>query len=149
MIIRIRIKNFLSFHDEIELNMVPGQGRLKSEHKSAPVGGYSTLKTTAVCGANAGGKSNLVKAVAFIKYMVLHGTRPDGLIDYHKFLLSKESKRKILKLKLIFRQIRKTTITELSLTTRRLWVNGSMSLRNDLRIRYSIAILINSRWMDY
>lgn len=107
MIIRIRIKNFLSFHDEIELNMVPGQGRLKPEHKSAPVGGYSTLKTTAVYGANAGGKSNLVKAVAFIKYMVLHGTRPDGLIDYHKFLLSKESKEEDSKIEIDFQANKK------------------------------------------
>ncbi|MBP7984023.1 MAG: ATP-binding protein [Bacteroidaceae bacterium] len=102
MIIRIRIKNFLSFHDEIEFSMQPGQGRLKPEHKSAPIGGYSTLKTAAIYGANAGGKSNLVKAIAFIKYMVLHGTHPESLIDYHKFLLSKDAKENNSKIEIEF-----------------------------------------------
>ena len=102
MIIRLRVKNFLSFHDEVEFCMIPGQGRLKQEHKSKPIGGYSVLKTSAVYGANAGGKSNLVKAIAFLKYMVLHGTRPDSLIDYHKFLLSKEAREDNSKLEIEF-----------------------------------------------
>lgn len=39
MIIRLRVKNFLSFHDdEVEFCMIPGQGRLKQEHKSKPIG---------------------------------------------------------------------------------------------------------------
>ncbi len=102
MIIRLRVKNFLSFHDEVEFCMIPGQGRLKQEHKSKPIGGYSVLKTSAVYGANAGGKSNLVKAIAFLKYMVLQGTRPDSLIDYHKFLLSKEARENNSKLEIEF-----------------------------------------------
>ena len=100
MIIRIRIKNFLSFYNEVELSMIPGQSRKKAEHKSSLIGGYSVLKTTVVYGANAGGKSNLVKAFAFMKYMVLHGTRPDSLIDYHKFLLAKEAKDQLSKLEI-------------------------------------------------
>lgn len=67
MIIRVRIRNFLSFNKEIEFSMIPGQGRLKKEHKTTPIGGYCVLKTAAIYGANAGGKSNLVKAIAFIK----------------------------------------------------------------------------------
>lgn len=92
----------MSFHDEVSFSMVPGQGRLKQEHKSTPVGGYSVLKTAVVYGANAGGKSNLVKAIAFVKFLVLQGTRPDGLIDYHKFLLSKEAKDQNSKIEIEF-----------------------------------------------
>lgn len=102
MIIRVRIRNFLSFNKEIEFSMIPGQGRLKKEHKTTPIGGYCVLKTAAIYGANAGGKSNLVKAIAFIKYLILHGTRPDSLIDYHKFLLSKESQNELSKIEIEF-----------------------------------------------
>ncbi len=92
MILRVRVKNFLSFNEEAEFSMVPGKSRLKQEHKTSPVRGLSALKASIVYGANASGKSNLVKAVAFMKYMVLHGTRPDSIIDYHKFLLSESAK---------------------------------------------------------
>ena len=44
MIIRVRIRNFLSFNKEIEFSMIPGQGRLKKEHKTTPIGGYCVLK---------------------------------------------------------------------------------------------------------
>ena len=43
MIIRVRIRNFLSFNKEIEFSMIPGQGRLKKEHKTTP-----TAKTTII-----------------------------------------------------------------------------------------------------
>lgn len=33
MIIRVRIRNFLSFNKEIEFSMIPGQGRLKKSTK--------------------------------------------------------------------------------------------------------------------
>ena len=79
MIIRVRIRNFLSFNKEIEFSMIPGQGRLKKEHKTTPIGGYCVLKTAAIYGANAGGKSNLVKAIAFIKYLVL--MVPDQIVS--------------------------------------------------------------------
>ena len=95
MIIRVRIRNFLSFNKEIEFSMIPGQGRLKKEHKTTPIGGYCVLKTAAIYGANAGGKSNLVKAIAFIKYLVLHGTRPDSLIVTDTFIYSLSNMRNI------------------------------------------------------
>lgn len=98
MIIRFRVKNFLSFHEETEFSMIPGQGRLMKGHKTDPVNGVSVLKTSAIFGANAGGKSNLVKAIAFGKYMVLHGTRPDSLVDYHPFLLDEKSKMSLSKI---------------------------------------------------
>jgi hypothetical protein len=78
--------------------MVPGQGRLMKEHKTEPIGGVSVLKTAAIFGPNSSGKSNLVKVLAFVKYMVLHGTRPDGLIEYDPFRLSMESRDALSKI---------------------------------------------------
>jgi AAA15 family ATPase/GTPase len=68
------------------------------EHRTDPVGGVSVLKTAAVFGPNSSGKSNLVKVLAFAKYMVLHGTRPDGLIEYDPFRLSIESRDALSKI---------------------------------------------------
>lgn len=45
-------------------------------------------------GANAGGKSNFVKAIELGKRLVLRGTRTDDLIDFYPFRLSSENKKR-------------------------------------------------------
>jgi AAA15 family ATPase/GTPase len=91
MLTRITVRNILSFNEEQTFSMLPGQGRKKKEHKTDSIGGVSVLKTAAVYGPNASGKSNLIRVLSFAKYMVLRGTRPDGLIDYDPFRLAKQS----------------------------------------------------------
>ena len=53
--------------------MIPGKGSLKKEHKAPAVNGVSVLKTSIILGANASGKSNLIKAMAFGRFMVVKG----------------------------------------------------------------------------
>jgi hypothetical protein len=100
MLARLTVRNILSFNEEQTFSMMPGQGRKKKEHKTDPVGGVSVLKTAAIYGPNASGKSNLIRALAFAKYMVLHGTRPDGLIEYDPFRLSKQSPEALSKIEI-------------------------------------------------
>jgi AAA15 family ATPase/GTPase len=45
-------------------------------------------------GANASGKSNLIKAIEFGKRLVLRGTNPESIIDYQKFRLDKNCTNK-------------------------------------------------------
>ena len=52
------------------------------------------LKSAAMFGANAGGKSNFVKAIELGKKLVLKGTRTDDLIEFYPFRLSSENKKK-------------------------------------------------------
>lgn len=92
MLIRYTVENFLSFKERVTFSMLPGKGLLKKEHKAEPVKGVSVLKTAVVFGANASGKSNLIKAMAFGKNLLLLGTRADGLIDYPAFRLNKDCK---------------------------------------------------------
>ena len=75
MILEVRLKNFFSIKDEIVLDLTPGNLRtqkaidLKSnifEHK-----GQEFLKTIAIYGANASGKSNVIKTIRFCCMMVL------------------------------------------------------------------------------
>lgn len=91
MLIRFTVENFLSFNDRQKFSMIPGKGTLKSEHKTSKVKGISTLKTAVLFGANASGKSNLIKAIDFGKKMVLRGVKPEKAIDYQKFRLSRDS----------------------------------------------------------
>jgi len=87
MLIRFSVENFLSFSDKQYFSLLPGKGTLKSEHKTKKVKGVSTLKTAILFGANASGKSNLIKAIDFGKKLVLKGTKIDTKIDFQKFRL--------------------------------------------------------------
>jgi AAA15 family ATPase/GTPase len=94
MLIRFSVENFLSFSDKQYFSLLPGKGTLKSEHKSKKVKGVSALKTAVLFGANASGKSNLIKAIDFGKKLVLKGTKIDTKIDFQKFRLDSNLKDK-------------------------------------------------------
>jgi len=75
------VKNFLSFSakddgNTEEFSMIAGKVRSKKGHVFDD-GNIKLLKFAAVYGANAAGKSNLVKAMNFMKQVVLDGL-PDG-----------------------------------------------------------------------
>ena len=90
MLIRFSVENFLSFKERISFSMLPGKGLLKKDHKTEAVKGVRVLKTSVVFGANASGKSNLIKAIAFGKRMIVEGTPSNMLIEYSKFRLDVE-----------------------------------------------------------
>ncbi|MDE2774996.1 MAG: ATP/GTP-binding protein [Chloroflexota bacterium] len=73
MLIRFTVENFLSFKDEVEFSMVAGLPRKHKEHVIGTGRGKDvrTLKTAILYGANAAGKSNLIKAMAFVQRMVV------------------------------------------------------------------------------
>ena len=92
MLIRFSIENFLSFKEREIFSMIPGKGTLKSHHKTKPIKSISTLKTAVIYGANASGKSNLIRAIEFGKTLILRGTKADSLINFSNFKLD-ENKR--------------------------------------------------------
>ncbi len=94
MLIRFTIENFLSFNEKQFFSMLPGKGTLKPNHKTTPVKGVSTLKTAVLFGANASGKSNLIKAIEFGRATVLKGTKIEQPIEFQKFKLNKKSATK-------------------------------------------------------
>lgn len=91
MLIRFYVENFSSFRTRQSFSMIPGKGTLKSNHKTTPVKGISVLKAAVVFGANASGKSNLIKAINFGKKLVLEDIKPGQKIDYSKFRLNELS----------------------------------------------------------
>lgn len=75
MLIRFVVSNFMSFKDETEFNMLKGKGNGSQqlpEHVIKTKSGINVLKTAAIYGANAAGKSNLVRAIAFLKSIVMN-----------------------------------------------------------------------------
>jgi hypothetical protein len=66
MLIQFKVKNFRSFRDEQVLSMVAATTKDTTHPDSIQeVGEHRLLKTAAIFGANASGKSNLVKAMDF------------------------------------------------------------------------------------
>lgn len=90
MLIRFTIENFLSFREKKVFSMIPGKGSLKSHHKSTPIKGVSALKAGVIYGANASGKSNLIKAIDFGRKTVLKGTKPEQPITTSFYKLDKK-----------------------------------------------------------
>lgn len=93
MLIRFSVQNSFSFKDRVVFSMLPGKGTLKKEHKSMPVNGVSVLKTGIIFGANASGKSNLIKAIALGQRLIIRGTEADRPIEYVPFKLDVNSRK--------------------------------------------------------
>src|SRR5688572_3876232 len=88
MLIRFSVENFLSFKDEVELSMIAGKQRNHPEHLiSDEKRGISLLKSAVIYGANASGKSNLIKAMAFAKQQIVEGLRLRQAIPVKPFKL--------------------------------------------------------------
>lgn len=95
MLIRFHVSNFLSFDEEVELSMIPGKVRkphpshiVKSEGRH----NIDILRTAIIYGANASGKSNLVKAMDFARYIIVNGTHAKEAIPRFRFKLRKDTK---------------------------------------------------------
>lgn len=93
MLIRFTVENYLSFNQQVELSMIPGLKRKHPDHifETDTKQKLKLLKSAVVYGANAAGKSNLVKAIAFAKKLILEGTKPNHIINIRKFKLHEES----------------------------------------------------------
>ncbi|NRB51040.1 MAG: ATP-binding protein [Saprospiraceae bacterium] len=89
MIIRLTIENFLSFNEKTEILLTPGKSRALRGHvvKGNRSRDVDILKSALIYGANASGKSNIVRAVSFLKKLVVKGGRHQQYIDYSKFKL--------------------------------------------------------------
>lgn len=92
MLIRFRVSNFLSFRDEVELSMIPGRTRQHPDHIVRGDGrnDVSILRGALIYGPNASGKSNLIKAIAFARELILDGVKPAQAIARTPFKLDRD-----------------------------------------------------------
>ena len=71
MLLRVILKNFLSFEDEVQFDMFPNMRKESlPNHVTMVADSLPILKMAAIYGANGAGKSNMLKGVDFIKLLV-------------------------------------------------------------------------------
>jgi AAA15 family ATPase/GTPase len=105
MLIQFSVANYKSFRDETLLNMIPAKSRDMKDHiiGGKDGKGVSALPVAAVYGANASGKSNLIKALEFAKSIVVEGTPPNKNTWTQPFLLSGETKTSPSRFEFVFK----------------------------------------------
>jgi len=77
MLVSFSVSNYRSFGEEVTLNMVASNKLVDHKQHLVPIGntGNHLVRSALVYGANAAGKSNLVKAMAFAQRLVGWGQR--------------------------------------------------------------------------
>jgi uncharacterized protein len=104
MILQFTVQNFRSFHQEETLNLAAGPERRHHDHliKVNGVPGQGLLKVAAIYGANAAGKSNLVKALAFMQGYIKTGPQAGEATGRQAFKLAPEAKTTPTVMTLVF-----------------------------------------------
>ena len=91
MLLQFTVGNFLSFREPVTFSMMASPEIDGIPEDLRPVGdGKNALSLGAIYGANASGKSNLVKAIGFARNLITQGTDPNEGIPIAPFLLDKE-----------------------------------------------------------
>ena len=99
MIIRFEVENFLSFNKKQSFSMIPGRPQKKKDHVFIN-NGVKLLKLSAIYGGNASGKSNLVKSIDLLRFIILNKL-PTNLGSYY-FREEGENKNKPTKFEVEF-----------------------------------------------
>lgn len=99
MLVRFTVSNYRSYKESTTLYLNKGSERLNSNHVRQE-GGLGLLKLACLFGANASGKTNLVKAIGFMKETVSSGRIRDGFQQYYR--LDPEMAKKESKFEMIF-----------------------------------------------
>ncbi|MDX9852129.1 MAG: ATP-binding protein [Anaerolineaceae bacterium] len=95
MLIQFTVGNFRSFKDPVTLSMVAAKlssrnSKIDENNTFKFDDSLTLLKTAAVYGANASGKSNLVNALGFMRWFIINSSKEsqaDDPIDFHPFRL--------------------------------------------------------------
>lgn len=102
MLLRLVIKNLYSFDSETEFNMYPSKGEfIPLAHHKGKLEEIEFLRFAAIYGANAAGKSNIIKSLVLLKDLLLKGTEI-FIPSKHKFQLVAEKKDQPSKLGIEF-----------------------------------------------
>ena len=100
MLVRFVASNFLSLKEEVEFNMLTGSFKTHKHHVYQ-AGKVEVLKAAAIYGANGAGKSNLVKAIGFLKQLVEEGAITTS-VNNKKFKLDPEYQQKSVRFEIEF-----------------------------------------------
>ncbi|MCR4941228.1 MAG: ATP-binding protein [Campylobacter sp.] len=102
MLVKFAVKNFLSFKDEAVFDM---RADSNDDEISSTLKNDKILKVAVLYGANASGKTNLLKAISFMRNTVLNIAKTiqsTDILPYVPFLLSTTTKDSPSKFEIVF-----------------------------------------------
>ena len=82
MLVNITVENFKSFDKKEELSMISSSKIQENKSHRIKIKQTNLLKNAVIYGANASGKSNLVKSLEFIKTVIMEGLPLESVDDY-------------------------------------------------------------------
>jgi len=82
MLVNITVENFKSFDKKEELSMISSSKIQENKSHRIKIKQTNLLKNAVIYGANASGKSNLVKSLEFIKTVIMEGLPLESVNDY-------------------------------------------------------------------
>ena len=117
MLLRLILKNFLSFDDEVQFDMFPNMKRTQmADHIYTDLCDVAVLTPAAVYGQNGAGKSTLVKALEFIRAFALDKNFIKSIeIDKYFYLLKDNASNDPISLSLEFEQNKKFYFYEIEI----------------------------------
>lgn len=94
MILNYKFENFMSFRENVEFSMTAPKSKVKNRfpnHYVSSQTGIDLLKTAVIVGENAGGKSNFVKSLSYLKSYFTETEPPrsyKNVINYNNYKFS-------------------------------------------------------------
>ena len=82
MLLRVSVENYKSFNQKEELSLISSSKIQTHKNHRIKIKQTNVLKHSVVYGANASGKSNLVKVIGFIKDVLMEGLPVQSANDY-------------------------------------------------------------------
>ena len=106
MLIYYRFNNFCSFHCESEFSMSAPNGKVKKRFPDnfvETVEGFDLLKSAVIVGENAGGKSNFINSLKYLKSLFVTNSQVKSVRPYVNAASLKDKKNPTQKFELCFR----------------------------------------------
>jgi uncharacterized protein len=105
MLIRFTAENFLSFNELVDFNMIASDETRHSHHilSGQSEQDIDLLRTSILYGANASGKSNLIKAMGFARDFIVNGIAKNRSINVKPFKLDSHCSNKRSRFEFEFR----------------------------------------------
>ena len=99
MLLYVLVSNYKSFDEKAELSLISSSKIQGNKNHRVKIKQTGALKYASVYGANASGKSNLIKAISFVKRTLLEGLSMDSCFDFCKTKVENEKKESIFELR--------------------------------------------------
>lgn len=103
-LLQFTVGNFRSFYHKRTFTFVPTQIQDEPKESISCVDKYKYSTVSAIYGANSSGKSNLVQAIAIMKYIIGHSVRlnDDDELTYDPFMLLNEQIQKPMHFEMVY-----------------------------------------------